>query len=106
MLNSFQHLSINCQILKQVQDDGDRPLPLNLELWLLAMADGDAPFNASTSQRINQFYIQLCTPNVVAKAVNMVINTRRVSILATHEKWQLDHLVDSLNEINKLIPFK
>ncbi|MBR3759200.1 MAG: hypothetical protein IKK62_12390 [Bacteroidaceae bacterium] len=26
---------------------------LNLKLWLLAMADGDAPLNASTSQRIN-----------------------------------------------------
>lgn len=30
----------------------------------------------------------------------------RVSILASHEKWQLDLLVNSLNEINNIIPFK
>ena len=29
----------------------------------------------------------------------------RVSILATHEQWQLDHLVNSLCEIRKSIPF-
>lgn len=29
----------------------------------------------------------------------------RVSLLATHEQWQLDHLVDSLCEIRKTIPF-
>lgn len=29
----------------------------------------------------------------------------RVSILATHEQWQLDHLVDSLCEIREIIPF-
>lgn len=30
----------------------------------------------------------------------------RVSLLASHEKWQLDLLVNSLNEINNIIPFK
>lgn len=30
----------------------------------------------------------------------------RVSILATYEKWQLDHQINSLNEINEIIPFK
>lgn len=29
----------------------------------------------------------------------------RVSLLATHKRWQLDHLVDSLCEIRKIIPF-
>lgn len=29
----------------------------------------------------------------------------RVSILATHELWQLDHLVNSLCEIRKSLPF-
>jgi len=46
--------------------------------WLMAMAMAvsDAPLNASTSQRINQFYMQLCTPRLVAMAVRMVITTR------------------------------
>ena len=43
---------------------------------------------------------------IVYPAVRTKEARLRVSILATHEKWQLDHLVDSLNEINKLIPFK
>lgn len=29
----------------------------------------------------------------------------RVSLLATHEKWQLDHLVETLKTIRKSIPF-
>lgn len=29
----------------------------------------------------------------------------RVSLLATHEKWQLDHLVETLKKIRKSIPF-
>lgn len=43
---------------------------------------------------------------IVYPAVRTKEARLRVSLLASHEKWQLDHLVESLNEINKIIPFK
>lgn len=43
---------------------------------------------------------------IVYPAVRTKEARLRVSILATHEKWQLDHLINSLNEINEIIPFK
>ena len=43
---------------------------------------------------------------IVYPAVRTKEARLRVSLLASHEKWQLDHLVDSLNEINDIIPFK
>lgn len=43
---------------------------------------------------------------IVYPAVRTKEARLRVSLLASHEKWQLDHLVNSLNEINDIIPFK
>ena len=50
---------------------GDGRWPLTLDHQPLTL-----DLRPSTHQRINQFYMQLCTPRLVAMAVRMVITTR------------------------------
>ena len=52
---------------------------------------------------VHRKHLQILYFGIVYPAVRTKEARLRVSILATHEKWQLDHLVDSLNEINKIL---
>jgi glycine C-acetyltransferase len=48
---------------------------------------------------------EIFASGIVYPAVRTKEARIRISILATHEKWQLDHLVNSLTEIRNIVSF-
>lgn len=70
-------------------------------IFPIMVRDNDKVYKIAAELQKNAIFVSgIAYPAVRTKEARL-----RVSILATHEQWQLDHLVDSLCEIRKVIPF-
>lgn len=70
-------------------------------IFPIMVRDNDKVYKIAAELQKNAIFVSGITyPAVRTKEARL-----RVSILATHEQWQLDYLVDSLCEIRKTIPF-
>lgn len=92
----------NVEYLRKRLIDSGFDIGLSISpIFPIMVRDNDKVYKiAAELQKRAIFVSGIAYPAVRTKEARL-----RVSILATHEQWQLDHLVDSLCEIRKSIPF-